>query len=145
MAFVKQTRPNFITESIKRNGEYFYDIVNPEDLKRGMPKLSRDIVNCNIELNKHGHYILEDKIYSQLINYLDNKITKHSLISMWGQSFYDRYLPQGNLELAVLEDEKRTVEAYVTLKSKIVIAKTSNDPLFLGNLRSEMRNYRGNI
>lgn len=145
----KKTNNGYFSKEIQRNGENFLDYKNPRNLEGDSIRLFRDLANDRVNIEQHGHYLLQPQFLEALIQASYSKLVLHD-ISYNSINFYMNNLVQNNIQPdvnmpSVLEYHRRRCEAYSVIHNALLYLKSSKDLNYLYVLKNNISRYRNDL
>jgi hypothetical protein len=145
--FNKQKRPmnNFFTKAIERYGENFVIHMNAMDMRNGAISLFRDLAKGKIDVEKHGHYFLNEQLVDNFILEAQAKLMFHS-INFNALNWYMANAKDNSDPLqATLNQNKNCMIAYDIIVNHLVCIKSTQNINYLYAMMHNLRQYRNNI
>ena len=94
---------NYFQTNIQRFGEDFLDFKKAEEIQRDCKFIVKDMVQGNIDYEKHGMYFMEPRFLEQLIIKSEIDSQKHNLKQM---ALYEFSIKYHNIEATQLAQIK---------------------------------------
>lgn len=140
----KKQRPNYFQQNIQRLGENFLNTKNANELEVDSIRIFRDIARGNIDVERDGKYFLNTQFLECCITGASLKLNMHTI----NHNGVTLLVANGNndpMTLAVLNNNKRCMEAYTIIYTNLNNIKITQDPNYLSVMANNLRNYRNNI
>lgn len=135
---------NYFTQNIQKFGKDFLLYKNAKELEQESNKIFRELARGRVDLEKHGHYFLNQQFLESCIVNAYNKYTYHN-ISFTGINYFVINQPGAGQDMniiTVLEQHRRSAEAYCIILQTLNTIKSTYDYSYLYGLYDKLKNYR---
>lgn len=141
---------NFFTKMIQRHGEDFLEKANSGELSNGAIQLFRDLSKGRVDIQKHGHYFLNQRLLDVCITEANIKAKYYNthvqaltfFITNCGEQFQPDFYQQCARSL---ESDNKALQAYNLIVYYLNGIYATGDPNILPGMISALRNFRSNI
>lgn len=137
-------RTNYFQQNIQRFGENFLNMKNANDLEMDSIRVFRDIARGNVDPQKDGQYFLNTQFIESCISGASLKLNLHTTNYKGVLMLVNGGVNDG-MTMAILDYNKRCMEAYTIIYNNLNNIKATGDVNYLTAMASNLRNYRNNI
>jgi len=142
---------NFFTKMIQRyGGDDFLSRINARDIQNSAINLFRDIARGKVDMDKHGHYFLDNQFTDNLLIQANSQHTFHSInftALNWFIMSNPTQISEDSIGVfkGVLEKNRLSYQAYECIIKNLCAVKSTRDLNYLYILTNNLRNFRNNI
>lgn len=138
---------NYFSQNIQKFGEDFLVLKNARQLEFDAIKVFREMSQNKINIDKYGHYFLEQQFLDSLIKAANTKYIYHNIsytaISM--VTSQDPRFAQDQNVLIVLDQHKRSFYAYQLILTVLNNVRATYDYSYIYALSDQLRQYRNDL
>lgn len=140
-------RKTFFDKNIEMFGERFLDRITSRDIQRGAVSIFRDIAYGNLEVEKYINYFSDARLTENLLVVATQNLMIHSVHA---QAINIAYNVDPNFRISaevnsIYVNDKKSLDAYATIKCALENFKVSGNAGYLTALRNTLGNFRYNI
>lgn len=140
----KNNRPNYFKQNIQKFGENFLARKNVNELQMDAIRIFRDIARGNIDIQNEGKYFLDPQFMESCIWSASMKLNLFTTNYRGVLMLYNSGVNDDNT-MAVLDYNKKCMEAYTIIITHLNNIKITADVNYLSAMINNLRNYRNNI
>lgn len=145
----KKNNNGYFQQNIQKFGENFLDYKNAKNLEFEANKIFKDLAKQIINLDKHGHYFLDQQFLYSLLKTAHDKFLYHNVSYTGVQLLVQQTNMRGETVssniIFVLEKHRKAAEAYQLIITHLEMLKTSKDLNYVYVLANNLYNYRYDI